>query len=191
MSGTEQVRRAALGDGSATPPSAFAHFVVKTADLDRTIAWYGAVLCAHIVFRNDLLCFMTYDHEHHRIAFIRVSTEDALEGSGAIDHVAYAFADLGELLSNYIRLKAIGIEPVRSINHGPTISFYYHDPQLVMIEFQIDNFDTEEGRAAFFSSDEFLVNPIGVVVDPDDLIRQWETAPRGKPYAAGLRCPQA
>jgi catechol 2,3-dioxygenase-like lactoylglutathione lyase family enzyme len=167
--------RRALGAGSSISPSQFAHFVVRTPDLDGSATWYQAVLSARIVFRNNLLCFMTYDDEHHRIAFLHVDPEDSEVGTGAIDHVAYSFSDLGALLANYMRLKAIGIEPVRTINHGPTISFYYRDPQKIMLEFQVDNFDTDEGRNAFFYSDAFAKNPIGVIVSPDELIRQWES----------------
>jgi catechol-2,3-dioxygenase len=97
--------RRALGAGSSISPSQFAHFVVRTPDLDGSATWYQAVLSARIVFRNNLLCFMTYDDEHHRIAFLHVDPEDSEVGTGAIDHVAYSFSDLGALLANYMRLR--------------------------------------------------------------------------------------
>ena len=33
--------------------------------------WYCALLDARVVFENDLLCFMTFDDEHHRVALLR------------------------------------------------------------------------------------------------------------------------
>ena len=47
------------------------------------------------------------------------------------------------------------------INHGPTISFYYRNTVNVMLELQVDNFDTLESTHAFFHSKEFAENPIG------------------------------
>lgn len=83
--------------------------------------------------------------------------------------------NLGDLLGNYYRLKSKGIEPVRTINHGPTISFYYRDPENVMLELQVDNFATHEESNAFFHSQGFAENPIGVLVEPDDLRTTWES----------------
>jgi catechol 2,3-dioxygenase-like lactoylglutathione lyase family enzyme len=157
------------------PPALFAHVVVKTRQIDEIIRWYETVLGAHVVFRNNIICFMTYDHEHHRIAFIQVpENTDIPRGSGAVDHFAYSYRHLGELLSTYYRLREHGILPVRMINHGPTISFYYRDPDRLMLELQVDNFDTLEETTAFFQSEEFAENPIGVFVDPDNLRAAWE-----------------
>jgi catechol 2,3-dioxygenase-like lactoylglutathione lyase family enzyme len=156
-------------------PALFAHVVIKTKQIDKIVAWYESVLGAHVVFRNSVICFMTYDEEHHRIAFIQVpENADLPQGSGGVDHFAFSYRDLGELLSNYYRLKAQGVLPVRMINHGPTISFYYRDPDRVMLELQVDNFATLEDTHAFFHSQEFADNPIGVFVDPDKLRADWE-----------------
>ena len=157
------------------PPALFAHVVIKTKQIETIVKWYETVLGARVVFRNDMICFMTYDHEHHRIAFIRVPDHVELpQGSGGVDHFAFSYRNLGELLSTYYRLKEHGILPVRMINHGPTISFYYRDPDRIMLELQIDNFDTLEDTHAFFHSKEFADNPIGVFVDPDKLRADWE-----------------
>jgi hypothetical protein len=43
-----------------------------------------------------------------------------------------------------------------------------------MLELQVDNFDTLEETTAFFQSEEFAENPIGVFVDPDNLRAAWE-----------------
>ena len=168
-------KRSSARHGEPIPPELFAHMVLKTKQIDKIIAWYEAVLGARVVFRNEMICFMTYDHEHHRIAFIQVpDSVDLPKGSGSVDHFAYSYRDLGELLSTYYRLKEKGILPVRMINHGPTISFYYRDPDNVMLELQVDNFDTLESTHAFFHSKEFAENPIGVFVDPDKLRADWE-----------------
>src|SRR3546814_11674198 len=77
------------------------------------------------------------------------------------------FGSLGDLLANYIRLKNIGILPYWCINHGPTTSLYYRDLDGNQIETQVDNFDTPEKLTAFFKSEAFQENPLGVQFDPD------------------------
>ena len=80
---------------------------------------------------------------------------------------------MGELLGNYERLAARGIRPFRSINHGPTTSMYYVDPDGNRVELQIDNFATAEEGQAWMLSPAFDRNPIGVEFEPDDLVRRF------------------
>src|SRR5207249_798186 len=51
-------------------PEKFAHVVLKTANYDAVITWYATVLQARVAFRNDVIAFLTYDDEHHRVAVI-------------------------------------------------------------------------------------------------------------------------
>ena len=39
----------------------FAHFVLRTGQLDTMAEWYQTVLAARIVFRDERLCFLGYD----------------------------------------------------------------------------------------------------------------------------------
>ena len=86
------------------------------------------------------------------------------------DHIAFAHADLGDLLYTYARLKREGIEPYWCVNHGPTTSMYYKDPDGNRVELQVDNFPTADEANAWMRSGEFAANPIGVVFDPDALL---------------------
>ena len=116
-------------------PQKFAHVVLKTANFDAVIAWYATVLQARVAFRNDFIAFLTYDDEHHRVAVINNPGSPAPDPAAAgVHHIAYTYAELGELLSTYRRLKAAGIKPARCINHGPTISMYYKDPDGNRVE---------------------------------------------------------
>ena len=49
-------------------------------------------------------------------------------GQPGMDHVAYGYRSLGELLDKYVELKAAGVLPYWSIHHGITVSLYYADP---------------------------------------------------------------
>jgi catechol 2,3-dioxygenase-like lactoylglutathione lyase family enzyme len=168
-------------------PQKFAHVVLKTANFDAVIAWYATVLQARVAFRNDFIAFLTYDDEHHRVAVINNPGSPAPDPAAAgVHHIAYTYAELGGLLSTYRRLKAAGIEPARCINHGPTISMYYRDPDGLRVELQIDVFATMAEAHAYFTGPDFAENPIGIIFDPEELIRDYES---GRSYADLVRRP--
>ena len=48
-------------------PSRFSHLVLQTPRFEAMTAWYKTVLSARPMFENDVVCFLTYDEEHHRI----------------------------------------------------------------------------------------------------------------------------
>ena len=45
-----------------------------------------------------------------------------------VDHVAYTYDSLDDLLENYEQLKVEGIMPYWCVHHGLTVSMYYADP---------------------------------------------------------------
>ena len=155
-------------------PAKFAHFVLRVRDIEKSVDWYQKVLGMTIVHDGGEFAFLTYDEEHHRLALVKTPVEtETVQGSPGLDHVAYTLATLGELLGTYARLKALDIEPVWPINHGPTTSLYYEDPDRNRIEFQVENFDSTEELNAFMRSSAFAENPIGVEFDPDRLLERY------------------
>ena len=89
---------------------------------------------------------------------------------------AFTYSTLGDLIGTYKRLQAMGIRPTVTIDHGPTTSMYYTDPDGNNIELQVDNFETAEEAQEFFESDAFAKNPVGVLFDPDELALASELA---------------
>lgn len=155
-------------------PAKFAHAVLATKQFKEMVDWYTTVLEAEIVHSNAMLAFMTYDDEHHRIAIAAVpGLADKPRHSVGLDHLAYTYANLGDLVFTYERLRDAGIKPVVTINHGPTTSMYYRDPDGNRVELQIDNFESVEELKGFFRSDAFRNNPIGVNFDPEELARNF------------------
>jgi catechol-2,3-dioxygenase len=165
------------GNGNGTRrvvPAKFAHAVLATKQFQAMVDWYTTVLQAEVVHSNGMLAFMTYDDEHHRIAIAAVpGLEDKPCHSVGLDHLAYTYSNLGDLVYTYERLKQAGILPVVTINHGPTTSMYYRDPDGNRVELQIDNFDSVEELKGFFQSDAMQKNPIGVSFNPDELARDF------------------
>lgn len=171
----------------AIVPERFAHFVLRTSNLAAMRDWYKTVLAARIVFEDDRLCFLTYDDEHHRLALINVPGLQApTETTWGLAHTAYSYATLRDLLSTWRRLKDKGIEPYRPINHGPTVSMYYKDPDGNAVELQVDAYPTKELAAGFFDTEAFKQNPIGVPFVPEELAAAFEA---GVPEEELLRRP--
>ena len=153
-------------------PVKFAHVVYQTRRYDEMIAWYQTVFEATVVHRDPALAFLTYDDEHHRFAFanLELMRPGAHDERGAIgvNHVAYTYASVADLLSTYARLKSSSIEPYWPVHHGITLSLYYKDPDGNRMEFQVD------AMADYMESEAFHANPVGVDYDPEALLARWE-----------------
>jgi catechol-2,3-dioxygenase len=170
-----------VSEAQLVTPAKFAHAVLRTTRFKEMVDWYRTVLNAKIAYENNFLAFMTYDDEHHRIAIAAFPgiTERPPHAAG-LDHLAYSYASLGDLVVTYERLKAAGITPVVTINHGITTSMYYRDPDGGKVELQIDNYDDVQAMHDFMRSPQFEKNPIGVDFDPDELARGYHA---GKPQS--------
>ncbi|MDH3704529.1 MAG: VOC family protein [Acidimicrobiia bacterium] len=154
------------------PPAKLAHFVLRTSRFDESVGWWKTVLGAVPRYENEFIAFLTFDDEHHRLAIL--STPDLADNDRSatgLEHVAFTYDDLDALLATYERLKAHGIEPILPINHGMTVSLYYADPDGNQVELQVDAMDSGAAEA-FMASDVFAANPLGVPLDPDDLVRR-------------------
>lgn len=174
-------------DPKTVSPSKLAHLVYKSRDKRRMLAWYEDVLQARVVFENEFIGFLSYDEEHHRIAVIELpELEGPAPRAVGLHHAAFTYKSLGNLLETYVRLKRGAVLPSHAINHGPTTSIYYLDPDGNRVELQVDNFDCVADSEAWFHSSEFSENPIGVDLDPDELVRRFA---EGEPEAVLKRRP--
>jgi len=160
-------------------PAKLAHVVIRSPRFAESCAWWAKVLVAAPSYKNERLSFMTYDEEHHRIGIINIAELQNQDFSKAgVEHVAFTYASLGALLATYKRLCSEGIEPFWTINHGPTISMYYRDPDATKVELQYDVFPTPGGVEAFFASGAYEENFMGIIFDPEKMVRDFES---GKP----------
>ncbi|MEY2927350.1 MAG: hypothetical protein RL367_1827 [Pseudomonadota bacterium] len=154
-------------------PTRLAHLVLRTSRIKEMLAWYKLVLNATVAFENDEIAFLAYDDEHHRIAFVNIpGLAPQPAGMVGMHHIAFTYNSLDELLGNYEILRDKGITPKWCVNHGPTTSMYYGDLEDNQVEFQVDNYPTVEEAGAFFFSEAFATNTIGVDFDPEDLLRR-------------------
>ncbi|MDH4125871.1 MAG: VOC family protein [Gammaproteobacteria bacterium] len=155
-----------------------AHVVYRTRKFEQMLAWYKEVFHATVQHENPVIAFLTYDDEHHRLAFIDLAVvqpdgkDSQKHGLVGVEHIAYTYASLEDLFENYTRLKSAGILPYWCIHHGLTISMYYADPDGNQLEFQIDCFKSTEESNAYIRGPMFGINPVGVEFDPEDWLNR-------------------
>jgi catechol-2,3-dioxygenase len=154
------------------------HINLKTLRLQEMIDWYATVLGMETQHQFPGGAWLTNDEANHRIALLvsPVLSEDAdkLMHTG-FHHSAFEYATMGDLLDAYVRLKALGIEPHASLDHGITCSLYYEDPDGNSVELQTDNFGNwQESGEWIRTSPQFASNPIGTPVDPEQMVAARE-----------------
>lgn len=150
-------------------PIKFAHVVLKTSRYRELLDWWLLVLDAKVRHGNDFISFISYDDEHHRLAIANIpGLSPADKGSAGVEHVAFTFGSLDDLLAKHETLKGRGVSPYWMINHGMTLSAYYRDPDGNQVEFQVDAMSNADADT-FMNSAVFAANPIGIDVDFDEL----------------------
>ncbi|MGQ0620450.1 MAG: VOC family protein [Panacagrimonas sp.] len=166
-------------------PKKLAHYVIRAKRFQEMLAWYRKVFHLRTSFEAPVIAFLTYDEEHHRIAFLNTAhlPEPDTMRTG-VDHVAFTYEDLPALLHTWERLQASCITPFWCINHGMSTSMYYRDPDGNEIELQVDNFPSMEECKGWFASPAFVANPIGVDFDPGMLLEKLRS---GVPVAELVR----
>ncbi|KAE8366464.1 Glyoxalase/Bleomycin resistance protein/Dihydroxybiphenyl dioxygenase [Aspergillus caelatus] len=176
-------------------PSTLAHVVLRTPNVRVMENFFVTFLGGRVAHRNDVLSFITYDEEHHRIALLELPAKGPrVRSSYGLEHIAFSYATLSDLMLSYRQRKDRGISPIWCVNHGPTTSIYYKDPDGNVLETQVDNFDTPDEANQFMSTEAFAENPIGTDFDPEEMIRKLkageddkvlkrrnEIGPRGPP----------
>ena len=155
------------------PPSKLAHVVLRTNNYQRLSNFYEVFLNAKVSFENEFMKLLTYDEEHHRLGIVNIDGIAAKNTqTNGLEHIAFTFNSIHDLALAYAQRKENGIEPFWCINHGPTTSLYYHDPDGNIIETQVENFDTVREAAQYMTGAAYRTNPLGVDFQMEDLIKR-------------------
>ncbi len=158
--------------GRRITPKKLSHAVMRTTRLKEMVEWYKTVLNAEIMRELPFIVFMTYDDEHHRLAFATIpGMVERPKMSAGHDHLAFTYASLGDLIAIYERLKEAEIKPFVCVNHGLTTSLYYRDPDGNGVELEIDNLEPSQWRD--WMQNMSAENPFGTPLDPEELARQY------------------
>ena len=172
----EQVAFPVASEAIAKP--SLHHVNLKTTRLQEMIDWYGTVVGMEVVHEFAGGAFLTNDAACHRLALLTSPAiskdEDKLRHAG-IHHIAFEYDSVDELMATYKRLRSKGIGPHCALDHGMTLSLYYVDPDGNSVELQVDNFgDWTKSTEFMRAAPEFEADPIGALVDPDQLLEAHE-----------------
>lgn len=173
--------------------------ILKTGRLDEMKAWYENLLQVAPFFEHapregtapldlggqtrasDLrMCFFRLSLDYPNTQTIGLFEEpgtalDPAKAAPGLHHMQLMAASLDDLCGQYKRLRAGGLRPHRSADHGPMTSFYYRDPDGNNVEITAQNFPTVEAMVEFMASDLFKANPSGQEIDPEEYVARRET----------------
>ncbi len=186
---TQPVGRDAMLNATRDLPSVrLSEIVLRTARFQEANDWYQAVLGIDPFLLNGQVSFRRlhtdYPYTQVLAIFNRPDLHDNDDKTSGLDHIQLRHATLGDMFTRYERLKAVGITPHRSMNHGPGTSFYYRDPDGNTVELSGPNFERERDYLAYFESEAFRKNIAGIPVDPDEFVGRFR---RGEPLGELVR----
>jgi catechol 2,3-dioxygenase len=158
------------------------HYALGTANLDAMIDWYRKVLGMTINYRSTMpagapfsaTAFVSNDEVHHRLVFFEMpglgSDSDKARHS-RVQHVAYEYETLDDLLGTYVRLKGLGILPVMAVDEGMQTAFYYADPDRNTVELNVNIYGNDWTATEHMKAQSSLGDrPRRMFVDPDKMI---------------------
>lgn len=176
--------------GKFTPPQ-FSEVILKTSRFAALKDWYETVTDVKAFFVRDDATKPNWTGAYN-IAFIRIFSDhpytqvlgifevpavngkaENQKGEPGMHHMQLRHAGLDHLFSRYEVLRAHGITPMRSFNHGPGTSFYYHDPDGNTVELSSANFVNEADYLAYFRSESYAKNISGIEIDPADFVARF------------------
>ncbi len=146
---------------------------------EEMLAWYRNVLGQQTVLHAEppatpfVATWTTNDHMHHRMGFFAYTgLDEAVKRSNVgVQHTAWEYETIDDLLESWERVQALGIKPVFTVDHGTTFAFYYRDPDGNLVELNTDAWgDHAKSLEVNLTSEEVQANPPGIAVDPGRLL---------------------
>lgn len=167
--------------------------VIKTKNFETIRTWYETMLCIKPFFLRPAGDDASWTGARS-IAFYRLHVafpytqvlgifevpgvgdrSMQTRGDPGLHHMQFRNGSLTELFERYDVLKAAGILPQRTFNHGPGTSFYYEDPDGNTVELSSTNFPLEADYLAYFTTDAYKKNISGIAIDAEAYIRRFRS----------------
>jgi len=166
------------------------HIGMTTPNIDAMVKWYRTAVGMDLVHRTGSAAntgkdapalkaaWVTNDEQNHRLAFVELPgliVDPERSHHQRLQHFAFEYGTLDELLGTYARLKAEGVLPVLCTDAGAQTAFYYEDPDHNSVELNVDNYGNSWTSGEHLRhSPQFAKNPMGHYVDPDKLLAARE-----------------
>ena len=163
--------------------------ILKTGQLDAMKAWYQKVLEVAPFFEHappegttpldlggqtrasDLrMCFFRLGTDYPYVQSVGLFEQpgtavEPVKQAPGLHHMQLMTASIDTLCDKYKALRAHGMTPHRSADHGVMTSFYYRDPDGNNVEITAQNHPTMAAMIDFMASAEFAANPSGHEID--------------------------
>ncbi len=155
------------------------HYGVVTANIEAMVEWYAKVVGFEVTAAAQSpipSAYVTNDDVHHRGGFFAapLSHGELPVPRVGVNHVAFEYDGIDDLLTSWTRLRSIGIEPLVMTCHGTHYAFYYKDPDKNTVELLADAFGDRARSLQYIKRDVYIANPMGPAVDPARLIEARE-----------------
>lgn len=177
-----------IASRSALPAMRLGEVVLATGRYELMKGWYRQVLDIEPSLEHHVdegaptagppkptrMCFFRMHIEHPYQDVIAIfempGAPRAAPAVSGLHHMQLRNASMSVLRERYRRLRDIDVVPYRAMDHGPSTSLYYHDPDQNAVEIAASNFATQEEVLACLASNAFQRNPFGAVIDPESLL---------------------
>ena len=167
--------------------------ILRTGRYGQMKQWYRKVLAAEPYFEHVpvetpeaegsaskqrwatqfRLCFfrLVLDHPYQQVVgiFDVPGTEGSAPSRAGLHHIQLGDRSPVIMARRHTKLKALGIVPFRAVDHGPTTSFYYMDPDENMVEIAAPNFADVANFLSAVQAPDYINNPFGHPVNPDEM----------------------
>lgn len=174
-------------------PDDFHHIAFKTTNYENMVNFYKNLFGCEPLYQSDLITFLAYDNEHHRIAI--ANTSDVLKNLNFIqkivmklkiflnknipsieglDHISYRINPIEKWFDFYFKAKERGLSPLWTVNHGWISGIYYRDPDNNLVEVFFEHFSSAEEFKENISPD-FEDEPIGTNMDIEVLYEMFKS----------------
>jgi len=130
------------------------HCGLTTGNLDGMLDWYGKVLGMTVNKRVaapagspfKTVAFASNDEINHRLSFFEtpgLPTDRDKDRHARVQHIAFTYDTLDDLLGTYVRLKKLGIPLLWAADQFIQTALYYEDPDGNIIELNVNNFSDD------------------------------------------------
>ena len=154
------------------------HCGLTTGNLDAMLEWYGKVLGMTVNKRVPApegtpfrtVAFASNDECNHRLSFFEtpgLSADGDRDQHARVQHIAFEYQTLDDLLGTYVRLKTLGIPLLWAADQFIQTAIYYADPDGNIIELNVNNFTSDWTVTEQLKN---LPSRLHMNVDPEKLI---------------------
>lgn len=130
------------------------HCGLTTGNLNAMLQWYGHVLGMTVNKRVpapagspfETVAFASNDEVNHRLSFFEtpgLPVGEDKDRHARVQHIAFEYKTLDDLLGTYVRLKRIGIQLLWAADQFIQTALYYADPDGNIIELNVNNFSDD------------------------------------------------